>query len=399
LPEIFAIGLRNPFRFNIDSETDQLVIGDVGQSAWEEVDLSVGGENFGYPRYEGNHDRLTGTTLITADTTFPIYEYPQGSGAWAVIALLTYRQKDFPNDQSFPTEYDGAHFFADFYSGRPVVSLRRDVHGSWVADTFATGFSNPVDAALGSDGSFYLLEYGSTLSKITYDSGPTVTLNAKVFLEGPYGSGQMSTTLLSNGLIPLFQPYADSIYDGTVLEFDPLVEVGAVPDSVVDWVLVSLRTTTLPGSEVSEQVGFLKSDGALVGVDGSSGVVFPMVDSTSYYVVLKHRNHASIMSGTAVDFQSGVGAWDFTGALSSAYTGGGAQMSSFTDGMFGMFAGDANIDGQFTASDFNAWLVATKNVATGYLGGDRNLDGQVIASDFNGWLVNTKAVHTSQVPE
>jgi glucose/arabinose dehydrogenase len=400
LPEIFAIGLRNPFRFNIDPETDELFIGDVGQSNWEEVNVATGGENFGWPRYEGNHDRLTGTTLITSDTTWPIFEYPNLSGAYSAMGLLTYRPVDFPNDDSFPPEYDGAHFFADFYNSRPVFSLRKDVYGSWVADTFATGLTQPVDAALGPDGSFYILEYGNTLSKIVYDPGPVVRLQSTFFLEGTYlGGGTMDTTLLSNGLIPFAQPYADSVYDGTILEFDKPIEVESVPHGVVDWVLADLRSTIAPGDQIARQVGFIRHDGVLLGSDKTPGIVFPMVDSTSYFVVLRHRNHASIMSSAAVNFSIGVGTWDFTSALSQAHSGGATQMADLGDGKFGMFSGDVDIDGQFTASDFNEWLIATKSVTTGYVSTDFDLDGQVLATDFNVWLVNTKAVHASQVPE
>lgn len=73
-------------------------------------------------------------------------------------------------------------------------------------------------------------------------------------------------------------------------------------------------------------------------------------------------------------------------------------MKNLGDGNFGMFACDINHDGQFTASDFNAWLVDTKAVITGYVSTDCNLDGGSTASDFNLWLSNTKAVATSQAP-
>jgi glucose/arabinose dehydrogenase len=59
-PEIFAFGLRNPFRFCVDPKTAKLFIGDVGQSSREEIDLgsASGGENFGWPRYEGSLDLI-----------------------------------------------------------------------------------------------------------------------------------------------------------------------------------------------------------------------------------------------------------------------------------------------------------------------------------------------------
>ncbi|MCH7674850.1 PQQ-dependent sugar dehydrogenase, partial [candidate division KSB1 bacterium] len=147
--EIFAFGLRNPFRFSIDPETDQLFIGDVGLSMREELDLSLGGENFGWPRYEGNQLLDSEAPLSPPDPVFPILDYPHVPGSVSVIALLTYRQKDFPNDFSFPEPYEGTFFYADFFRG-PILNLRSDSMGGWTSVEFASGFRNPVDAALGS---------------------------------------------------------------------------------------------------------------------------------------------------------------------------------------------------------------------------------------------------------
>ncbi|NIR52846.1 T9SS type A sorting domain-containing protein [candidate division KSB1 bacterium] len=166
--EIFAFGLRNPFRFSIDPETQQLFIGDVGTTLFEELNLSSGGENFGYPRYEGFEVFRPEAELIPPDPVFPIFAYPQERGSSAVIALAAYRQKDFPNDSSFPEEYDGTFFFADFFSG-PIYNLRPDGEGGWTRIEFASGFTRPVDAALGSDGSLYILEFGRALKKIVFD--------------------------------------------------------------------------------------------------------------------------------------------------------------------------------------------------------------------------------------
>ncbi|MFQ5636776.1 MAG: PQQ-dependent sugar dehydrogenase [bacterium] len=166
--EVFAFGLRNPFRFSIDPKTDQLFIGDVGTNMFEELNLSVGGENFGYPRYEGHEFFRPEADLIPPDPVFPIFEYAHVPGSVSVIALLTYRQQDFPNDFSFPTDYEGTFFFADFFGG-PIRNLAPDGKGGWISVDFASGFRKPVDAALGSDGSMYILEFGRALKKIVFN--------------------------------------------------------------------------------------------------------------------------------------------------------------------------------------------------------------------------------------
>ncbi|MFQ5709673.1 MAG: PQQ-dependent sugar dehydrogenase [bacterium] len=166
--EIFAFGLRNPFRFAVDPQTDQLFIGDVGQDAVEEFDLSSGGENFGWPRFEGSSTFNSGANLIAPDPLFPIWEYNDVSGLNSGIALVAYRQRDFPNDASFPPEFDGTYFYADFYRDW-IRNIRPDGVGGWTSVDFGSGFSSPVDGALGADGSFYLLEYGQALRKIVFN--------------------------------------------------------------------------------------------------------------------------------------------------------------------------------------------------------------------------------------
>lgn len=173
--EIFAFGFRNPFRFNIDPETEQLFIGDVGQNRVEELDLSSGGENFGWPRFEGSEDFDTGASLIPPDPTAPIWEYTRLPGPNSVIGLAVYRQQDYPNDASFPPEYDGSYFYADFYHDW-IRNIHSDGAGGWVSLDFGSGFNSPVDAALATDGSIYILEYGDALLKISFED-PTDSEN------------------------------------------------------------------------------------------------------------------------------------------------------------------------------------------------------------------------------
>ena len=82
LDEIWSYGFRNPWRFSFDRATGALLIGDVGESDWEEVDyepVSAGmgrGDNFGWYCYEGTHDFLSASCTGTGPYTWPIYEFP-----------------------------------------------------------------------------------------------------------------------------------------------------------------------------------------------------------------------------------------------------------------------------------------------------------------------------------
>jgi glucose/arabinose dehydrogenase len=109
-PEIWAYGLRNPWRYSFDPATGDLWIADVGQSAWEEIDRvpagSPGGENFGWNLLEGTH-RYAGAAPPGAVP--PVYQYSHASGC-VVIGGDVYRGSAIP-------QLVGWYVFADFCTG------------------------------------------------------------------------------------------------------------------------------------------------------------------------------------------------------------------------------------------------------------------------------------------
>ncbi|UCG33591.1 MAG: PQQ-dependent sugar dehydrogenase, partial [Phycisphaerales bacterium] len=120
--EIWAYGLRNPWRNSFDAETGDLWIADVGQSAWEEIDFqpadSAGGENYGWRCYEG--DAAYNTTGCAAASTmeFPIHAYSHGGGRCSVTGGYVYRGCEIP-------DLAGTYFFADYCSAQ-IWSFRFD---------------------------------------------------------------------------------------------------------------------------------------------------------------------------------------------------------------------------------------------------------------------------------
>jgi len=171
-PETFAFGLRNPFRFSLNVD-DELFIGDVGKSAKEELSISVGGENFGWPFYEGTKINDSTTVLIKPNPLFPIFEYNHTHpGNDAVIALLSYNRLSFG---SFPEEFEDTYFYADFY--KDWIRYLKFDGVNWKSNEFGTGFSFPVDAMLKQDGSIYILEYGVALSRIIYNNFTSIDEN------------------------------------------------------------------------------------------------------------------------------------------------------------------------------------------------------------------------------
>lgn len=172
LPEVFAMGLRNPYRFTLDPLTDQLFIGDVGTNLYEEFNLAVGGENFGYPHYEGPDFFRDYVPLIPPEPTFPIYYYAQWSRGRSALALATYRPSGSPNNVDFPAAFDGVHIFTDFFDSE-IRYLRANGESGYTIDTLGTGFSQLTDGAVASDGSLYVLSYGGKLFRIYYDGNHT----------------------------------------------------------------------------------------------------------------------------------------------------------------------------------------------------------------------------------
>ncbi len=124
-PEIWALGLRNPWRFSFDRATGDLFIADVGQNEFEEIDWqpagSLGGENYGWPIMEGLHC-FQRADCDRAGLTLPIVEYDHTVGC-SVTGGYVYRGQRFP-------ALRGVYFYADYCSGT-VWALWRDARGQW----------------------------------------------------------------------------------------------------------------------------------------------------------------------------------------------------------------------------------------------------------------------------
>lgn len=113
-PEIWALGLRNPFRFSFDRASGDLFIADVGQSNIEEIDYEPnsdpGGRNYGWDCYEGSNPFESTGCGPAANYTFPVWQYDHALGC-SVTGGYVYRGQLFPG-------MSGIYFYGDFCSGR-----------------------------------------------------------------------------------------------------------------------------------------------------------------------------------------------------------------------------------------------------------------------------------------
>jgi hypothetical protein len=169
----WAYGLRNPFRFNIDAQTGNLYIADVGQGLWEEVSECAGGENFGWPFREGPASRVVAGCnepggFGNGSFDAPIAYYNRSGFTASIVSAGLYRPINGPNFYNFPAEYDGDYFFIDYYQGfmrrikktGGVWGGAPDVPGQPDTANWGVGFVSGSDFQVGPDGAlYYLLQF------------------------------------------------------------------------------------------------------------------------------------------------------------------------------------------------------------------------------------------------
>lgn len=153
--EIWAFGVRNPFRFSFDRVTGDMYIGDVGDTKFEEVNFqsgaSDGGENYGWPCYEGSY-HYTDTTC-SGVLTDPIFEGLHQNNAWIVVTGgYVYRGSQYPLLQ-------GYYILSDFGTGE-IYTLIRDDLGEWQVTNEGELADNSISTfGEGADGEIYLADY------------------------------------------------------------------------------------------------------------------------------------------------------------------------------------------------------------------------------------------------
>jgi glucose/arabinose dehydrogenase len=162
--EIWALGLRNPWRFSFDRATGDLFIGDVGQYNWEEIDYqpvsSAGGENYGWRLMEGNNCFNPSTNCNDGSLTLPVLEYDHDLGC-SVTGGYRYRGKDNP-------QLSGLYIYGDFCSGR-IWGAKPGGNGNWSAEELLDTNLNISTFGEDQNGELYVAHFaaaGSTVYRI-----------------------------------------------------------------------------------------------------------------------------------------------------------------------------------------------------------------------------------------
>jgi glucose/arabinose dehydrogenase len=157
--EIWAYGLRNPWRFSFDRLTGDMWIGDVGQGAWEEVNFqptsSAGGENYGWRCYEGNAEYNTSLCDLDDTYIFPVLEYNHSfaSGGFAITGGYVYRGAEFSGMY-------GYYITCDYVTGN-FWTIVPDGSGGWVTELQADIEADISSFGEGVDGELYACDLSS----------------------------------------------------------------------------------------------------------------------------------------------------------------------------------------------------------------------------------------------
>ena len=163
LDEIFALGLRNPWRPSFDRGLGDFYIADVGQGQWEEIDIGQSGANYGWNTFEGPVPFPGGAPLTGASAVAPIYSYNHSVGQ-SITGGYVYRGEG--------EALQGQYFFADFVQGK-VFTLRFD-GSSWVAAERTAqivanvgAVNNPSSFGEDGRGNLYVVDFDGEIFKLT----------------------------------------------------------------------------------------------------------------------------------------------------------------------------------------------------------------------------------------
>jgi glucose/arabinose dehydrogenase len=152
-PEVFAYGLRNPWRFSFDRQTGELWAADVGQNEWEEIDIVKRGGNYGWRVMEGTHCFLPRQGCARDGLVPPVAEYGHDGGRCAITGGYVYRGARVP-------ALRGAYLYADFCSGE-IFALSEGAQ-RMLLQTGLQISSFGQDR----DGELYVVGHGGTIHRI-----------------------------------------------------------------------------------------------------------------------------------------------------------------------------------------------------------------------------------------
>ncbi len=255
-PEIWAYGLRNPWRFSFDRLTGRLFAGDVGQNRTEEVDIIQRGGNYGWNRLEASDCYPPSTTsCVRSGLIFPIAEYGRTEGS-SVTGGYVYR------GQNGRSPFWGTYIFGDFGSGT-IWYLTEEEPGHWVRRELLRGAGNISSFGEDEAGELYVVHFNGVVSQIRFPSQLVIGHAA----DGPAAQGALRTSILVvNGGNSEVKAEIGFYGSGGAAVPVPLGSLGNTPAQVVIPAGAS-RSFTTSGATQTQADGWVEilSDGLLSG--------------------------------------------------------------------------------------------------------------------------------------
>ncbi len=226
--EIWSYGLRNPWRFSFDRATGDLLTGDVGQNAWEEIDYqpaaSVGGENYGWRKMEGAHCYNPPNNCDDGTLTYPILEYDHPEGC-SVTGGYRYRGAAVPL-------LDGVYLYADFCTGQIYQGVQAG-GGVWSSSPLLASGYNISGFGEDEAGEMYLCDLGGGVYRIGQTPSPAPT-----------------TTSLSPGAVIAGDPGFTLTVDGSGFIYGSIVRWNGA-DRPTTWISPAKLEAAIPASDIA----------------------------------------------------------------------------------------------------------------------------------------------------
>jgi len=194
---VWAYGFRNPWRFNLQPESQNLFIGDVGNATHEEVNLGFRGGNFGWPSTEGPDPPAV------PGVTYPIYSYPHTSPLGNSIT-----GGDHARPNNFPAGYAGNYFFGDYATHQIFRMVLDETNTPISTEVFASDARTPVDIQFGPDGGLYYVSFArerdvegspGSIVRISYVGGTNRQPTALATVTPDNGPAPLTVTLDASG--------------------------------------------------------------------------------------------------------------------------------------------------------------------------------------------------------
>jgi glucose/arabinose dehydrogenase len=299
---IWALGFRNPYSLDIQPVTGKIIVSDVGQETWEEINEVQVGKNYGWPTIEG---AIT-TQTPPADYKDPLFAYQHGAGidkGCAVVGASFYN----PATIEFPSQYVGKFYFADYCNGyiKYIDTTTKTV------TAFATNINRPLAIVTAPDGSMYYLARAGlgggsqqdntsttdgTLWKINYTGSGAPFISAQPQNSTAAIGDVIDFTIAASGSQPLSYQWLE---DGT--------PIANATSSTYSFTVTQLADNGKVFScQVSNSFGNLTTNGAVLTVTSNTRPVPQLTVTLPNGATLYQAGQTIQFSGSATDAEDGL---------------------------------------------------------------------------------------------